>query len=65
MKGLKLYEVDATLGVRHLVAAKSTGDATQTVARSLSIPQRDLSARKVSDLDRSAIIRSSYPDDDA
>lgn len=61
-RGIKLYEV-ADGGVRHLVAARSEGDAVQTVARTLHTSSKEMNARKLSNLLDSTIVRSDYPED--
>lgn len=61
MKGFKLYEVAAALGVCHLTVAKSTGHACQVVSRQFSLPLKELTARKLSDLSAPEVIRSDYP----
>lgn len=58
---LKLYVVATSHDVEHLVTATSDRHAIKRVAEILGLPKDELSARMLSDLTKSQIVRSVYP----
>jgi hypothetical protein len=62
---MRLFVVTGTLGVEHMVLARSTGHAVQVVTKAFSISPEGLGARMLaSDLTEPRVIRSDYPEED-